>query len=186
MEHNSENWGIFALCQIITHYVSITFIDIVLCSTTAPPFHKRICKASHTTVPTWRHLLPYSIHRNEAKLVDSAQLKPWLNPEWYPYGKVIMISPSSCTIESNGIEYLLSIVGDINVILWRKKAGHCSYESGKNPATNYVQECLPCLKDIWKVLRGLFTIYSSKSCGICTQGFIYINIPMSGFIQNIN
>jgi hypothetical protein len=25
-------------------------------------------------------------------------LNPWLNPAWYPYGKVIMISPASCVI----------------------------------------------------------------------------------------
>jgi len=31
-----------------------------------------------------------------AKFVDSAQLKPWLNPAWYPYGKVIINSPASC------------------------------------------------------------------------------------------
>lgn len=35
-----------------------------------------------------------------AKFVDSAQLKPWLNPAWYPYGKVIINSPASCVTYS--------------------------------------------------------------------------------------
>lgn len=45
-------------------------------------------------------LFPYSTQRGVAKFVDSAQLNPWLNPAWYPYGKVIMISPASCVIWS--------------------------------------------------------------------------------------
>ena len=45
-------------------------------------------------------LFPYSTQRGVAKFVDSAQLNPWLNPAWYPYGKVIMISPASWVIWS--------------------------------------------------------------------------------------
>lgn len=50
-------------------------------------------KKSHRLTST--ACLPYSIHRRVAKLVDSAQLKPWLKPAWYPYGKVIINSPAS-------------------------------------------------------------------------------------------
>ena len=45
-------------------------------------------------------LFPYSTQRGVAKFVDSAQLNPWLNPAWYPYGNVIMISPASWVIWS--------------------------------------------------------------------------------------
>jgi hypothetical protein len=48
----------------------------------------------------WEALFPYSTQRGVAKFVDSAQLNPWLNPAWYPYGKVIMISPASWVIWS--------------------------------------------------------------------------------------
>jgi hypothetical protein len=30
--------------------------------------------------------------------VDSAILKPWLKPAWYPRGKVIINSPAWCTV----------------------------------------------------------------------------------------
>lgn len=43
----------------------------------------------------WVALFPYSTHLGVAKFVDSAQLNPWLNPAWYPYGNVIIISPAS-------------------------------------------------------------------------------------------
>ena len=41
-------------------------------------------KAVFTRMPQSQSLdlFPYSIHLGMAKLVDSAMLKPWLNPEW--------------------------------------------------------------------------------------------------------
>ena len=42
--------------------------------------HTHINTQTHTA--TWIALFPYSIHLIDAKLVDSAQLKPALKPEW--------------------------------------------------------------------------------------------------------
>ena len=59
-------------------------------------FNKNIHVDSNIVSVTFarRAIFPKSIHRSDAKLVDSAQLNPWLNPAWYEYGKVIINSPA--------------------------------------------------------------------------------------------
>lgn len=63
---------------------------------------------------------PISTQESNAKLVLSAQLKPRLYPEWYPYGNVMTNSPSCWTSLLTGMELFARTVGDAMKVLWRK------------------------------------------------------------------
>ena len=84
---------------------------------------------------------PLHVHRDavrpsgsqecRAKLVDSAQLSPQLNPKWYARGKVMTKSPGTWRRWHSGTPLFTSTSGAISVVLWRRKLRHEACVSGR-------------------------------------------------------
>ena len=66
---------------------------------------------------------PAVSQRLDAKLVDSAILKPWLKPAWYASGKVMTISPARCKHVAKGMRAAFSTIGAMSTCLWRRNSG---------------------------------------------------------------
>ena len=66
---------------------------------------------------------PYGSQSVNAKLVDSAILKPWLKPAWYASGKVMTISPARCKHVAKGMRAAFSTIGAMSTCLWRRNSG---------------------------------------------------------------
>ena len=76
---------------------------------------------------------PISTHASVAKLHDSAQLYPQLNPEWYDPGYVTTNSPGRCIMRVNGMPFCSKSVGEMSSSLCRRNSGHARHISGTMP-----------------------------------------------------